>query len=82
VYQPLRGGDLRARGIYADEVGDGARGFHAGDMRSREELDLELADAAQRAVELAERLRAGDVEPCAATCSRDGCAYPAICRSQ
>ncbi|HEX5192917.1 MAG TPA: PD-(D/E)XK nuclease family protein [Solirubrobacteraceae bacterium] len=82
VYQPLRGDDLRARGIYADEVGDGAGGFHASDMRSREELELELDDAARRAVELAARLRAGDVEPCPATCSRDGCAYPAICRSQ
>jgi ATP-dependent helicase/DNAse subunit B len=82
VYQPLRGDDLRARGIYADDVGDGARGFHGSDARSREELELELADAAQRAVDLAERLRAGDVQPCPATCSRDGCAYPAICRSQ
>jgi ATP-dependent helicase/DNAse subunit B len=82
VYQPLRGDDLRARGIYADEVSDHARGFHSSDVRSHEELDVELVDAAQRAVELAERLRAGDVEPCPATCSRDGCAYPAICRSQ
>jgi len=80
-YQPLRGDDLRARGVFSDEVGDVA-GFHAGDMRSREELDQELADAAARAVELAARLRAGDVEPCPSTCSRDGCAYPAICRSQ
>ena len=81
VYQPLRGDDLRARGVYADEIGVGARGFHPGDARSRDELDAELADAARRAVELAERLRGGDVEPCPATCSPDGCAYPAICRS-
>jgi RecB family exonuclease len=80
-YQPLRGEDLRARGVFADVV-DGAAGFHAGDMRSRAELDEELAGAAARAVQLAERLRAGDVEPCPSTCSRDGCAYPAICRSQ
>ena len=59
-----------------------AAGFHASDMRSREELDEELAGAAARAVGLAERLRAGDVEPCPSTCSRTGCAYPAICRSQ
>jgi RecB family exonuclease len=80
-YQPLRGDDLRARGLYSDEV-DAAAGFHGGDRRSREELDRELADAAARAVQLAQRLRAGDVEPCPSTCSRDGCAYPAICRSQ
>jgi ATP-dependent helicase/DNAse subunit B len=82
VYQPLRGDDLRARGIFADEVGAAAAGFHPGDARPREQLEAELEDAAQRAVELAERLRAGDVQPCPATCSRDGCAYPAICRSQ
>jgi ATP-dependent helicase/DNAse subunit B len=80
-YQPLRGDDLRARGVFADDVVDAA-GFHASDMRSREELEQELAGSAVRAVELAERLRAGDVEPCPSTCSRDGCAYPAICRSQ
>jgi ATP-dependent helicase/DNAse subunit B len=80
-YQPLRGDDLRARGVYSDEVDD-AKGFHTGDMRPREQLDEELAGAATRAVELAGRLRAGDVEPCPSTCSRDGCAYPAICRSQ
>jgi RecB family exonuclease len=80
-YQPLRGDDLRARGVFSDVVDDAA-GFHASDMRSREELEQALAGAAVRAVELAERLRAGDVEPCPSTCSRDGCAYPAICRSQ
>jgi RecB family exonuclease len=80
-YQPLRGDDLRARGVFADDV-DSAAGFHASDMRSHEELDEALAGAAARAVGLAERLRAGDVEPCPQTCSRDGCAYPAICRSQ
>ena len=80
-YQPLRGEDLRARGVFSDEVDDAA-GFHASDVRSREQLDEALAGAAARAVELAERLRAGDVEPCPQTCSRDGCRYPAICRSQ
>ncbi len=51
-YQPLRGDDLRARGLYSDEV-DAAAGFHGGDRRSREALDSELADAAARAVALA-----------------------------
>jgi RecB family exonuclease len=82
VYQPLRGEDLRARGIYADDLADGAAGFHSSDARPRDALDEELAEAASRAVGLAERMRAGDVEPCPSTCSRDGCAYPAICRSQ
>jgi hypothetical protein len=41
-----------------------------------------LADAERRAVELAGRLRAGELTPCPETCSRDGCVYPGICRSQ
>ena len=53
-----------------------------GDVRSPEEVEAELADAAQRAVALARRLRSGELTPCPQTCSRDGCAHPAICRSQ
>jgi hypothetical protein len=41
-----------------------------------------LAGAADRAVTLAAALRAGQLEPCPQNCSRDGCKYPAICRSQ
>jgi hypothetical protein len=52
------------------------------DARSTEELDALLADAAERAVTLAATLRAGRLEPCPQNCSRDGCKYPAICRSQ
>ena len=36
----------------------------------------------ERAVALAAPLRAGELEPCPQNCSRDGCTYPAICRSQ
>ena len=32
-------------------------------------------------VALAARLRAGSLEPCPSTCSRDGCRYPGICRA-
>jgi hypothetical protein len=31
-------------------------------------------------VELAKRLRAGEIAPCPETCSRQGCRYPGICR--
>jgi ATP-dependent helicase/DNAse subunit B len=80
-YQPLRGDDLRARGIFVKgtEVGSGVV---ATDARAPEELDALLAGAAERAVALAASLRAGELEPCPQNCSRDGCAYPAICRSQ
>jgi len=81
LYQPLGGGDLRARGIYLRDVPVGVRVF-ATDARSPEDLERQLGDAIERALALAARLRAGELEPCPATCSRDGCRYPGICRSQ
>jgi hypothetical protein len=53
-----------------------------GDGREPEGLQSELDDAAGRAVALATALRGGGLTPCPQTCSRDGCAYPGICRSQ
>jgi RecB family exonuclease len=81
VYQPLRGDDLRARGVFVADTPLGP-GVHDRDARSSEEVDAELADAAERAVGLALRLRKGELTPCPSTCSRGGCAYPSICRSQ
>ena len=80
-YQPLRGDDLRARGVFrrGEDVSAGAVGT---DGREPGELDEMLADAAGRAVALAASLRTGELTPCPQTCSRDGCAFPAICRSQ
>jgi ATP-dependent helicase/DNAse subunit B len=80
-YQPLRGEDLRARGVFLKGTTVGC-GVVATDGRASEEVDEMLADAAQRAVSLAASLRAGELEPCPQNCSRDGCLYPAICRSQ
>ncbi len=80
-YQPLRGEDLRARGVFVKGTPVGP-GVVATDARAGEELDEMLADAAQRAVSVATSLRAGELEPCPQNCSRDGCMYPAICRSQ
>ena len=52
VYQPLRGDDLRARGVFVSGTPLGP-GVHDRDARSAEEVDAELADAAERAVALA-----------------------------
>jgi ATP-dependent helicase/DNAse subunit B len=79
-YQPLGGDDLRARGAFQDGARVGS-GVVTTDARSRSELDEALEDARSRAVALAARLRAGELTPCPETCSRDGCAYPGICRS-
>jgi RecB family exonuclease len=81
VYQPLRGDDLRPRGAVREGVELGPE-MHPRDVRTAEELDAELAGAAERALALARRLRSGEVTPCPQTCSRDGCAHPAICRSR
>ena len=80
VYQPLRGEDLRPRGVVVDGAPLGSE-MHDRDTRSAPELDAALTDAAARATALAARLRCGDVTPCPETCSRTGCAHPAICRS-
>ncbi|HET9124940.1 MAG TPA: PD-(D/E)XK nuclease family protein [Solirubrobacteraceae bacterium] len=81
LYQPLRGEDLRPRGAVRDDVALGPE-IHPRDVRSAADLDAELDAAAERAIALARGLRSGAVAPCPATCSRDGCAHPAICRSR
>jgi ATP-dependent helicase/DNAse subunit B len=79
-YQPLGGGDLRARGVFLAGAAPGER-LVGNDGRDPEELDELLDEARVRALALAARLRAGELEPCPATCSRDGCKYPGICRA-
>jgi ATP-dependent helicase/DNAse subunit B len=80
VYQPLRGEDLRARGLVREDVDAGALVLDT-DRRSREQLAEELDAAAARACELAARLRGGELKPTPETCSPGGCAYPGICRA-
>ncbi|HLI59434.1 MAG TPA: PD-(D/E)XK nuclease family protein [Solirubrobacteraceae bacterium] len=81
VYQPLRGEDLRARGAAREGIAFGPE-IHPRDLRPAEELDAELTGAAERALALARRLRSGEVTPCPQTCTPNGCAHPAICRSR
>jgi RecB family exonuclease len=80
VYQPLGGGDLRARGVFLAGVAPG-QSLVGNDGRDPEQLDELLDEARARALALAARLRSGSLEPCPATCSRDGCSYPGICRA-
>jgi ATP-dependent helicase/DNAse subunit B len=79
LYQPLRGRELRARGVYLHDAAAGTA-LYPNDARDPEELDALLDDARARAVALAARLRTGMLEPCPANCSRDGCRHPGICR--
>jgi ATP-dependent helicase/DNAse subunit B len=81
LYQPLGGGgDPRARGVFLE--GAPIAGALVGtDSRDRAALDAALEDARGRAVEVAARLRSGELTACPETCSRNGCMYPGICRS-
>jgi ATP-dependent helicase/DNAse subunit B len=79
VYQPLRGDDLRARGVVRDDVDAGD--VVDTDRRTSDELAAELDAAAARACELAVRLRAGTLGATPETCGPGGCAYPGICRA-
>ncbi|HEX4805528.1 MAG TPA: PD-(D/E)XK nuclease family protein, partial [Conexibacter sp.] len=80
VYQPLRGEDLRARGVIDEDADVGGLAVDT-DRRTREQLDAELDAAAARACELAARLRGGELRATPETCSPNGCAYPGICRA-
>jgi hypothetical protein len=81
LYQPLGGGgDPRARGVFLADAGLGD-GLVGTDARDRAAIDAELEDASRRAVEVAARLRSGELTACPDTCSRNGCLYPGICRS-
>ncbi len=81
LYQPLRGPDLRARGMFLEGTSSGSC-LVGNDARDAEGLGAELEQASTLAVELAARLRSGELVPSPPTCSRDGCAYPGICRSR
>jgi ATP-dependent helicase/DNAse subunit B len=80
LYQPVGGTELRARGVFLG--GALGPGLVATDARDRAELDAELDDAAARAVEVARALRQGGLTPCPDTCSRFGCRFPGICRTE
>jgi ATP-dependent helicase/DNAse subunit B len=80
-YQPLRGDDLRARGMFFEGAQTGGCTV-VKDAREAGQFAAVLEEAEGQAVALATALRSGAVTPCPQTCSRDGCAYPGICRSQ
>jgi RecB family exonuclease len=81
LYQPLGGEDLRPRGLVASDAPFADCVFE-NDRRDPEDLRVELANAEERAVAIAARLRTGGLQPCPATCSGSGCLYPGICRSE
>ena len=84
VYQPLKGDDLRPRGVVAEEHKDelGA-GYVATDWKPGEELQQALDSARATVVEVVGRMRSGEIHPTPACCSNGGgCRYPSICREE
>jgi ATP-dependent helicase/DNAse subunit B len=77
-YHPLTGRDLRPRGAHLSELAVGAHAFST-DGLGVAELDELLGGVEREAVALAAALRRGELTPCPARCSRDGCRHPAIC---
>lgn len=76
VYQPLAGRDLRPRGAGLAEAGLSLR---PNDILERPELDALLAEVEAEVNRLAAVLGSGELTPCPATCSPDGCRHPGIC---
>jgi ATP-dependent helicase/DNAse subunit B len=81
-YQPLSGGDLRARGVL--ELGAGAPGECVGDdARAPAEVRALVDEALATAREAAAEAARGELEPRPRTCAfKGGCSYPAICRCE
>jgi RecB family exonuclease len=80
LYQPLSGSDLRARGLVREDAAERVGGCVANDVKDAEAFQATLEAAEARAAALADRLAAGELRPCPATCSPRGCAYPGVCR--
>jgi hypothetical protein len=80
LYQPLAGSDRRARGLVLEDAAERVGGSVANDVKHAEEFAAALDAAEATAAALADRLTAGELRPCPATCSPRGCAYPGVCR--
>jgi ATP-dependent helicase/DNAse subunit B len=81
VYVPLSG-DHRPRGLLLDELkSELGAGLFDNDFAGEEEIERELDRARERVLELAARMRSGEIRPCPDTCAwNGGCAHPSICR--
>lgn len=81
LYQPLGGGDLRARGALDAAAGVGVECVRT-DLMDAAEIDALVRDAVDLARAAAARAVAGEIEARPATCAfTGGCEHPAICRA-
>lgn len=84
VYQPLKGDDLRPRGVVCEEHREALGGGYVGtDWKPGDELQRALDRARATVVEVVARMRQGDIHPTPDCCSNGGgCRYPSICREE
>jgi ATP-dependent helicase/DNAse subunit B len=81
-YQPLSGGDLRARGVLDYESGIEIECVR-GEVREHAEMRELLVQAIATARAAAAQAGRGELEPRPRTCAyRGGCMYPTICRCE
>jgi hypothetical protein len=81
-YQPLAGGDLRARGVL-DVDGGVEIDCVRSDLREHAEVRSLLSEAVARASEAATQAEHGEVVARPLTCAfGGGCMYPSVCRCE
>jgi ATP-dependent helicase/DNAse subunit B len=81
-YQPLRGRDLRARGVLDGDSGVQIE-FVGGDRKGHAEVRRLLSEVTEAALEAAAQAGRGELQPRPPTCAyRGGCMYPTICRCE
>jgi len=81
-YQPLAGGDLRARGVLDEDSGVEIECVR-GERREHSETREILAGAVAAARDAAAQAGRGELRAQPRTCAyRGGCAYPTICRCE
>jgi hypothetical protein len=78
LYQPLRA-ELRARGLIREDIPE-AEPLAAPDKLDGPALRAVLEERLACAVTIAAEIDRGEIAPRPASCGRDGCSYPAICR--
>jgi RecB family exonuclease len=80
LYQPLAGGDLRARGLLAGDCGIELSCVRT-DSVDREQMDELVRSACESAVQAALQAKSAQIQARPASCAYGGgCAYPTICR--
>jgi hypothetical protein len=80
LYQPLSGGDLRARGVLAGDCGIELSCVRT-DSFDREQMDELVASACESALQAALQAKSAQIQAIPASCGYGGgCLYPTICR--